>query len=400
MREITRASRGPLGPRGVDDGGDERVDGRRLVLGRDGDLEREGLGPHGRERRVLRRAAVDGLVVLGHAAAEAAVDERVDEVLERAEVRAGVPRPRELEEREGHVVGVVGDERELRVGLGRREDEDELRLEAPRVLPEPRERRVLGDERERREPRGAVEGRRRRGEAVARARQPLVVDDLLRAHAEAAQRPKGRRHVDGRDLHGFRVRDVEELLDAPARRPEHADAQRLVEDEAVAVGVLEPEQLVERRDVADVARHGLADDEAALRARRAALGRVVGGDGRQHPLEVAGVVVLVGQHRGPRQHAARAQRLADAVVDDEQVAALRERRDRRRAAARRVAEGDGALDAQERRDLDLELLVDVDGPVEAAGAAGPAAVLGQRRGGRVADLARAGHAQEVEGRAI
>lgn len=99
---------------------------------------------------------------------------------------------------------------------------------------------------------GGGEGRGGRGEAVAGAREALVVHNLARPHAEAAdgaQRGVQRAH------HHVNVRHGEAcvLQGAAARLPQRAEGAALVHQQAVAEALLEGADRAQRCDVARVA---------------------------------------------------------------------------------------------------------------------------------------------------
>mmetsp|Transcript_5094 Transcript_5094/g.18579 ORF Transcript_5094/g.18579 Transcript_5094/m.18579 type:complete len:509 (-) Transcript_5094:307-1833(-) len=243
------------------------------------------------------------------------------------------------------------------------------------------------------------EGRQRRGEAVAQAVEPLVVDDLLGAAAEAPDGAQRVAQARRDDVHAVRV-DIEVLGSPAAGAPQHAHGEGVLHDEAVAVALLERHELRQRREVARLREDALRYDEAAVGHLLPPPPLVARRDLLEHALEVLHVVVAEGVHGGAREHDAVHERVAHGLVADHDVAALGEGRHHARRRGDVVRVQDGVLRADELRDALLQLQVHVDGAVEAARAARAAAVLVERVHAGVLDALVAREPQEVHRRQV
>ena len=170
--------------------------------------------------------------------------------------------------------------------------------------------------------RGEQEGRRGGGETVPGAGQSLVIHDLPGADAAPSDGRQGAVHGHGDDVY---VRDLHPVvLRHPAARvPDGAEGERLVQDDAVEVLVLELHDLREGAQLARAVEEALGDDEAALLQRVALVLPVVLRDRLQDVRQVLGVVVLEVVHGASGQVDPGADGLAAGLVHDQQVPLLR-----------------------------------------------------------------------------
>mmetsp|Transcript_32871 Transcript_32871/g.104064 ORF Transcript_32871/g.104064 Transcript_32871/m.104064 type:complete len:448 (-) Transcript_32871:111-1454(-) len=245
----------------------------------------------------------------------------------------------------------------------------------------------------------AHEGRRRGAEDVAGAAQALVVHHLGAPDADAADaaeavRERREQHLGGRDGH------LVVLAGAAAGVAEHAEAEGVVEDEAVLEALLEPHDRGQVADVAAVLEEPFRHDEAPVPRRVAPQLLVLLLHLQQLQLQIAHVVVLVAVDVRAAEAHARPDGLVAGLVHHEDVAALREGRDGGRHRRRGVAVHDALVGAEEPRHLGLDLHVHVEGAVESARAAAAAPIVQQRQARLFLVLLLLPQAQEVEARKV